>query len=68
MSEAARQLGYRPVTGYAESLPRTVEWLVEQLDGRDWREAFPKMVRNYGETLFDYAAEDAWLDRQERTV
>ncbi|MEW2091545.1 NAD-dependent epimerase/dehydratase family protein [Streptomyces sp. NPDC006682] len=68
ISEAARQLGYRPVTGYAESLPRTVEWLVEQLDGRDWREAFPKMVRNYGETLFDYAAEDAWLDRHERTV
>lgn len=56
------------MTGYAESLPRTVEWLVEQLDGRDWREAFPKMVRNYGETLFDYAAEDAWLDRHERTV
>lgn len=68
MSEAERQLGYRPVTGYAESLPRTVEWLAAQLDGRDWKQAFPKMVRNYGGTLFDYAAEDAWLERYGRTV
>ncbi|WP_431358561.1 NAD-dependent epimerase/dehydratase family protein [Streptomyces atroolivaceus] len=66
MSAAERELGYRPVTGYAESLPQTVAWLAAQLDGRDWRQAFPKMVRNYGEALFDYAAEDAWLERHGR--
>ncbi|MYQ41421.1 MULTISPECIES: NAD-dependent epimerase/dehydratase family protein [unclassified Streptomyces] len=63
MSAAERELGYRPVTGYAESLPPTVEWLAARLEGRDWREAFPKMLRSYGESLFDYAAEDAWLER-----
>ncbi|MFG2720512.1 NAD-dependent epimerase/dehydratase family protein [Streptomyces sp. NPDC048416] len=59
MSAAERELGYRPVTGYAESLPGTVEWIAGQLQGRDWREAFPAMEK-YGD-LFDYAAEDAWL-------
>jgi len=66
MSAAERELGYRPVTGYVQSLPQTVAWLAAQLDGRDWRQAFPKMVRNYGEGLFDYAAEDAWLERHDR--
>ncbi|MFE4539238.1 NAD-dependent epimerase/dehydratase family protein [Streptomyces scopuliridis] len=69
MAAAERDLGYRPVTGYAESLPGTVAWLTEKLRGRDWTEAFPKMVRNYGrDTLFDYAAEDAWLARHDRTT
>ncbi|WP_392668577.1 NAD-dependent epimerase/dehydratase family protein [Streptomyces sp. LN785] len=66
MTAAAKELGYRPVTGYAESLPETVEWLAGQLDGRDWRDAFPAMLRAYGEGLFDYAAEDAWLERYDR--
>ncbi|MCX5383798.1 NAD(P)-dependent oxidoreductase [Streptomyces sp. NBC_00083] len=59
MSAAERELGYRPVTGYARSLPRTVEWIAGRLEGRDWRDAFPAMTK-YGD-LFDYAAEDAWL-------
>ncbi|MCX5414197.1 NAD(P)-dependent oxidoreductase [Streptomyces sp. NBC_00059] len=63
MSLAERELGYRAVTDYTESLPGTVEWLTAQLAGRDWRQAFPKMVATYGEDLFDYAAEDAWLAR-----
>ncbi|WNF25798.1 NAD-dependent epimerase/dehydratase family protein [Streptomyces sp. C11-1] len=66
MTAAEKELGYRPVTGYAESLPETVEWLAGELAGRDWREAFPKMLRNYGEGLFDYAAEDAWLEAYAR--
>lgn len=66
MAAAERELGYRPVTGYVESLPETVEWLAGELAGRDWREAFPKMARNYGEVLFDYAAEDAWLEAYDR--
>ncbi|MEU9589038.1 NAD(P)-dependent oxidoreductase [Streptomyces sp. NPDC048193] len=60
MTAARRQLGYRPVARYAETLPDTVAWIEERLAGRDWREAFPRMAQNYGE-LFDYAAEDTWL-------
>ncbi|MET9732563.1 NAD-dependent epimerase/dehydratase family protein [Streptomyces sp. NPDC006458] len=59
MSAARRELDYRPVTRYAESLPETVEWITAQLSGRDWREAYPKMYANYGD-LFDYAAEEEW--------
>ncbi|MFF1925375.1 NAD-dependent epimerase/dehydratase family protein [Streptomyces sp. NPDC058221] len=68
MTAAERELGYRPVTGYAESLPETVEWITGQLAGRDWTDAYPAMVRSYGRGLFDYAAEDAWLERYDRTV
>jgi len=68
MSAAEQELGYRPVTGYAPSLPQTVAWLTAQLEGRDWRRAFPKMARVYGEALFDYAAEDAWLEEYDRRV
>ena len=60
MSAAERELGYRPVARYAETLPETVTWIEGQLAGRDWREAYPKMFQAYGD-LFDYAAEDAWL-------
>ncbi|GAA2285393.1 reductase [Streptomyces ruber] len=59
-SAARRELGHAPVAGYAEGLPETVEWIERRLAGRDWREAYPDMVRAYGD-LFDYAAEDAWL-------
>ncbi|NSC20347.1 NAD-dependent epimerase/dehydratase family protein [Streptomyces albus subsp. chlorinus] len=65
MAAAERELGYRPVTTYEQALPETLEWLVGQVRGRDWREALPKMAANYdpiGE-LFDYAAEDRWLER-----
>ncbi|MEU3850994.1 NAD-dependent epimerase/dehydratase family protein [Streptomyces sp. NPDC029554] len=60
MSAAARELGYRPVVSYAESLPETVDDLTRRLAGRDWREAFPSLARVYPD-LFDYAAEDAWF-------
>ncbi|MFI9424556.1 NAD-dependent epimerase/dehydratase family protein [Streptomyces achromogenes] len=59
MSAARRELGYRPVVSYADSLPETVEWLAASVRGRDWREAFPLLARAYPD-LFDYAAEDAW--------
>ncbi len=61
MSAAERELGYRPVVRYAETLPDTVAWIEGRLAGRDWREAYPKMFASYGD-LFDYAAEDAFLD------
>lgn len=60
MTAAERELGYRPVVSYAESLPATVEWLAGHLAGREWREAFPNLAK-YGVDFFDYAAEDAWL-------
>ncbi|WP_434975723.1 NAD-dependent epimerase/dehydratase family protein [Streptomyces bluensis] len=60
MSAAERELGYRPVARYAQTLPDTVAWIERRLDGRDWREAYPRMAEVYGD-LFDYAAEDAWL-------
>ncbi|MFK4069720.1 NAD-dependent epimerase/dehydratase family protein [Streptomyces sp. NPDC029674] len=66
MSAAERELGYRAVTTYTDSLAETVAWLAERLGDRDWREAFPKMAQNYDPAvdLFDYAAEDKWLERQ----
>ncbi|MFE3736896.1 NAD-dependent epimerase/dehydratase family protein [Streptomyces sp. NPDC059134] len=64
MSAAERELGYRPVTGYVESLPETVAWLVGRVRERGWEAAFPRMVTSYGrDALFGYAAEDAWLER-----
>ncbi|MFH8983615.1 NAD-dependent epimerase/dehydratase family protein [Streptomyces varsoviensis] len=60
-SAAERELGYRAVTGYAESLPPTVEWLTRELAARDWRTAFPVLAGVYP-GLFDYATEDAWLN------
>ncbi|MEU1104340.1 NAD(P)-dependent oxidoreductase [Streptomyces tibetensis] len=60
MSAAARELGYRPVVTYPDSLPETVEWLTRRLSEQDWREAFPTLARAYPD-LFDYAAEDAWF-------
>ncbi|MHB9755229.1 NAD-dependent epimerase/dehydratase family protein [Streptomyces sp. BYX5S] len=61
MSAAERELGYKPVTTYADALPETVEWLTARLREEDWETGFPKMVASYTTGLFDYAAEDAWL-------
>ncbi|MEU0105463.1 NAD-dependent epimerase/dehydratase family protein [Streptomyces sp. NPDC006251] len=60
MSAAERELGYRPVVSYADSLPETVDWLTRRLSEQDWQEAFPALARIYPD-LFDYAAEDAWF-------
>lgn len=67
MTAAERELGYRAVTTYERSLPDTVAWLVERLDGADWRELFPlpaRLADEYGDP-FDYAAEDRWLAARE---
>ncbi|MFJ9836039.1 NAD-dependent epimerase/dehydratase family protein [Streptomyces sp. NPDC101169] len=62
MSAAERELGYRPVVSYPDSLPETVDWLTGALREGDWRERFPVMARAYPGS-FDYAAEDAWWER-----
>jgi nucleoside-diphosphate-sugar epimerase len=68
MTAAERELGYRAVTTYEESLPETVAWLARQLAERDWKERFPLPARlsdEYGD-WFDYAAEDRWLAEHDR--
>ncbi len=67
MTAAERGLGYRAVTTYEESLPATVEWLSQALDGKDWKDAFPTPARlsDAGGDWFDYAAEDRWLARHD---
>lgn len=53
MTAAERELGYRPVTTYAEAVKETCAWLVAELErGRRWDDTY------LAETL-DYAAEDA---------
>jgi nucleoside-diphosphate-sugar epimerase len=64
MAAAERELGYRAVTTYEDSLPDTIGWTLDALRERDWREVFPTLARIYGEgdhDIFDYAAEDRWL-------
>lgn len=52
MQAAEAQLGYRPVTAYPEAVRATCEWLVAELQARDWADT-------YLGRCFDYAAEDA---------
>ncbi|MBO8191981.1 NAD(P)-dependent oxidoreductase [Streptomyces oryzae] len=68
MAAAERELGYRPVTTYEQALPQTVDWLLGQIRGRDWREALPEMAAAYDPKgdLFDYAAEDRRLAENQR--
>ncbi|MEE4419630.1 NAD-dependent epimerase/dehydratase family protein [Streptomyces bugieae] len=62
MTAAVRELGYRPVTTYEDSLPGTVAWLTDRIAQQDWQAAFPTMASYYPEeNLFGYAAEDTWL-------
>jgi nucleoside-diphosphate-sugar epimerase len=65
MSAAEREVGYRPVTSYANGVGVACQWLVEATRATDWREVLPSHARYYGE-LFDYAAEDAYLARKTR--
>jgi nucleoside-diphosphate-sugar epimerase len=59
MTEAEVELGYRPVTTYAKAVPETVAWLLEAMRDRPWSEVLTGSP--YLETMFDYAAEDAYL-------
>jgi nucleoside-diphosphate-sugar epimerase len=59
---AASALGYVPVGAYEETAGHTCEWL-KRVAPANWREKFP-MLASYGWDLFDYPAEDAFLERQ----
>ena len=58
MSAAERELGYRPVTTWADALPQQVEWLVGATRGRDWRTVLPRAAEYL---RFDYEAEDEFV-------
>jgi nucleoside-diphosphate-sugar epimerase len=62
MTEAAFEVGYRPVTTYGRAVRATCEWLVEATKERPWQELMPRMAQ-YMENAFDYAAEDELLRR-----
>jgi nucleoside-diphosphate-sugar epimerase len=56
MTKAERDLDYRPVTTWADALPRQVAWLIEATRDSDWREVLPRGAEYL---KFDYDAEDA---------
>jgi nucleoside-diphosphate-sugar epimerase len=60
MTEAAFELGYRPVTTYERAVGATCDWLVEATRDRPWQELMPRMAE-YLKDSFDYAAEDEFL-------
>jgi len=59
MGSAERELGYRPVTAYADAVRATCAWLVEEAPRRDWSDTY---LGKY----FDYDAEDELLRRPRR--
>ena len=60
MTEAAFEVGYRPVTTYERSVRATCEWLVEATRERPWEELMPRMAE-YMQDSFKYDAEDEFL-------
>jgi nucleoside-diphosphate-sugar epimerase len=59
MSRAEAELDYRAVTTYEQAVPATIEWLTGAMADRPWNEVLTGSP--YLETMFDYAAEDAFL-------
>jgi nucleoside-diphosphate-sugar epimerase len=60
MTEAAFEVGYRPVTTYERAVPATCEWLVEATKEHPWQELMPRMAE-YLQDAFEYEAEDELL-------
>lgn len=67
MAAAERDLGYVPVTSYADAVWDTCRWLREITAERPWREALPLLATHYGDRMDNYAAEDALLDQLAET-
>jgi nucleoside-diphosphate-sugar epimerase len=64
MSRARAELGYEQPDTYVEAIAETIPWVVEACRDRDWRMVLPTLA-GYPE-LFDYRAEDAYLDETRR--
>jgi nucleoside-diphosphate-sugar epimerase len=62
MTEAAFEVGYRPVTTYERAVGATCDWLVEATSRRPWQRVMPNALA-YLQGAFDYAAEDELLQR-----
>jgi nucleoside-diphosphate-sugar epimerase len=60
MTEAAFEVGYRPITTYERAVGATCEWLVEATSRQPWQELMPRMAE-YLRNSFDYGAEDELL-------
>jgi nucleoside-diphosphate-sugar epimerase len=60
MTEAAFEVGYRPVTTYQRAVPATCAWLVEATKERPWQDVMPRMAE-YLRDSFDYTREDGRL-------
>ena len=58
---AALELGYRPVGDYATTVAAELDWLAERAEGGVGATTLPGLTDQYFDTLFDYAAEDAYL-------
>lgn len=60
ITKSQTELGYQGSTTHADALRETCEWLVAATTDRDWMQILPNAHKYYG-SLFDYAAEDAFL-------
>lgn len=65
LSVARNELGWSGSVPYEPSLERTVRWLIDVTEGRPWQEVLPEAGTYYG-NLFDYEAEDDFLERSLR--
>ena len=52
----------RSNNSYADTLPKTVSWLVEAVHGRPWQEILPQLA-SYPQNLFDYKSDDRALSK-----
>jgi nucleoside-diphosphate-sugar epimerase len=60
-TDAAKALGYKPVTTYEECVGPICDWLVKGANS-DWKEQYP-VLASYPLNLFDYLAEDKFLSK-----
>lgn len=60
-TDAARRLGYAPATDYTQAAFSICEWLAGQ-STQGWQKRFPVLAA-YQFPLFDYEAEDAFLQK-----
>lgn len=61
--QAAVNLGYAPVTTYADAIKSCCDWLVQNAADADWKQLFP-LLASYPWNLFDYPAEDVFFASQ----
>jgi nucleoside-diphosphate-sugar epimerase len=59
---AALAIGYEPAVTYAQSIAESCRWLLKVADRAPWPELFP-VLASYPRDLFDYAVEDAFLEK-----